>query len=354
MQMRSQHLGAVLITAITFQHGHVSAQTVSPRSVTGAVTDLNFQTRELAVTTEDGTSVQVKVSMDTTFLRVAPGVHDLSTATPASPHDIKVGDHVMASYVDGMTEARRIVFDREEHSLLGVVSAKTRNEITAEQAGDVKTTITVTSKTKFRRYAPDSVTFTQATSSSIDEVATGDQIRASGETTGDGLKMTADEVVFGTFWTKGGQITAIDPHTREVTIQEVGTKRPLVVKLAAESKLKMLPDRKTAKAPDDSPRGAVAANHPTTRSGAIDLAKTVGSLPAVKMEGLKIGGAVIVSSAKGVQEGRITAILLLANADMFVHLMQLQSDGKGDAMEQFLKGHGTNPARGLSLPAIFP
>ena len=109
----------------------------------------------------------------------------------------------------------------------------------------------ITPKTRFRRYAPDSVTFTQATSSSIGEVATGDQIRARGQTTGDGLKMTADEVVFGTFWTKGGQITEIDPHTGEITIQEVGTKKPLVVKLTAESKLKMLPNMKMAQAPAD-------------------------------------------------------------------------------------------------------
>ena len=64
MQTRPLHLGAVLIAAVTFQHGHTSAQTVSPRSVTGAVAELRVQTSELAVTTEDGRSLLVKVSMD--------------------------------------------------------------------------------------------------------------------------------------------------------------------------------------------------------------------------------------------------------------------------------------------------
>jgi hypothetical protein len=66
LQIRFLHLGAVLIVAITFQHGHSSAQTVSPRSVTGTVTDLKVQTSELAVTAEAlpdylGKDVQLRI-----------------------------------------------------------------------------------------------------------------------------------------------------------------------------------------------------------------------------------------------------------------------------------------------------
>ena len=178
MQLKSLRF-ATALAAIAFQHGyHADAQTVKPKSIMGTVTELRVQTRELIITTEEGTTLPVKVSMDTEFLRVPPGVHDLSKATPASPHDIKAGDHVLVSYVDGMTEARRVVFmpaaaidarneaersDWEKRGLSGMVAAKTGNEIIAQLPGDVKSTITVTPKTKFRRYAPDSVTFTQAT-----------------------------------------------------------------------------------------------------------------------------------------------------------------------------------------------
>jgi hypothetical protein len=367
MQSKSLRF-ATALAAIAFQHGcHAYAQTVKPKSIMGTVAELRVESRELVVTTENGNTLPVKVSMDTEFLRVPPGVHDLSKAAPASPHDIKAGDHVLVSYVDGMTEARRVVFmpaaaidarneaeraDWETRGLAGMVAAKTGNEIIAQLPGDVKSTIAVTPKTKFRRYAPDSVTFTQATKSSITEISPGDQIRARGEKSPDGLTMTADEVVFGTFWTKAGTITAIDPHTHEVTIQEVGTKKPLVVKVAAESKLKMLPNMHMAEASGAVSHGGAPEHVPTTPSGAVDIAKVLSNMPVCNMDDLKIGGAVLVSSTKGATEGKITAIMLLANAEMFVQLMQQQAEGNGGGMEQFLKGHGMNPAQGMSLPAI--
>lgn len=359
---------ATALTAIAFQHGcHAYAQTEKPKSIMGTVTELRVQSRELVVATEQGNTLPVKVSMDTEFLRVPPGVHDLSKAAPASPHDIKTGDHVLVSYVDGMTEARRVVFmpaaaidarneaersDWETRGLAGTVATKTGNEIIAQLPGDMKSTITITPKTKFRRYAPDSVTFTQAAKSSITEISAGDQIHARGEKSPDGLTMTADEVVFGTFWTKAGTITAIDPHTREITIQEVGTKKPLVVKIAAESKLKMLPEMHMGQGGAPKSHGGQPEHMPTTPGGAVDIAKVLSSMPVCTLDDLKIGSAVLVSSTKGATEGRITAIMLLANAGMFVELMQQQADGNGAGMEQFMKGHGMNPAQGLSLPAI--
>src|SRR5437870_2704476 len=187
MQMRSLYVAAALMAAITFQHGcHASAQTVKPKSIMGTVADLNFQKREMTVTKEEGGTLVVKAGHETEFLSVPPGVHDLSKAALANPHEIKVGDRVLVSFVDGMEEARRIVFmpaaaidarneaeraDWEKRGLSGVVAAKTGNDIVAQQPGDSKSTITVTPSTKFRRYAPDSVTFAQATSSSIAEIA---------------------------------------------------------------------------------------------------------------------------------------------------------------------------------------
>ena len=148
--------------------------------------------------------------------------------------------------------------------------------------------------------------------------------------------MTAEEVVFGTFWTKAGTITAIDPQTREITIQEVGTKKPLVVKVATESKLKMLPSMHMAEGSGPS-HGGPPEHVPTTPSGAVDIAKILSNMPVCQMDDLKIGGAVLVSSTKGATEGRVTAIMLLANAEMFVELMQQQAEGNGAGMEQFLK-----------------
>ena len=368
MQTKTFHVAAAILFAIAFQHScHVGAQTVKPaKSVMGTVAKLDFQARELTMATEDGGSLVVKASGETEFVSVPPGVHDLSKASPASPHDIKVGDHVLVSFVDGMAEARRIVFmpaaaidarndaeraDWEHRGIAGVVASTSGNAIVAQLPGNAKSTINVTAKTKFRRYAPDSVTFTQATSGSIADIAAGDQIRARGQKSEDGSTMTADEVVFGTFQTKAGTITAVDPHSHEITIREVGTKAPLVIRFVAESKLKALPDMKMGPPQSEGQHGA-PHGVPTTPSGAVDMAKVLGSLPAGSMDDLKVGGAVVVTSTKGAQPGKVTAIMLLAHAEMFVELMQQQADGNGTGMQELMRSHGMNPAQGLSLPAI--
>ncbi len=70
--------------------------------------------------------------------------------------------------------------------------------------GDVDQVITTTDKTKFRRYSEDSVKFADAKPSKLDEVSVGDQLRARGDKSTDGLKLTAEDVVFGTFLTRAG------------------------------------------------------------------------------------------------------------------------------------------------------
>ncbi len=246
------------------------------------------------------------------------------------------------------------VSDWEKRGVWGTVSGESGNEITADLPGYAKSTIIVTPQTKFRRYAPDSVTLAQATPSALAEIATGDQIRARGTKSADGLTVTAEEVVFGTFQTKAGTITAVDPQTREITVQEVGTNKPLVVKVPAQSQLKLLPNM-------HGPENGEAPSHdgpphhvPTTQGGAVDMGKILDMMPAGTMGDLKVGGAVLVSGTKGTAADKMTAISLLANAGMIVQLMQQQADGNAAGMEQFLAGHGWNPAQGLSLPAILP
>ena len=359
MKVKSLYLAAAVLASILFHDGRAAAQAVNPESITGMFTELRVDTRELVITTEDGNTVPVKVSMETEFLRVPPGVHDLSKAVAASPHDITAGDRVLVSYTKGMTEAARVMFmpaavtasrneaeraDWESHGLSGTVSGKTADAITAQLPGDQQSTIVFTPKTIFRRYAPDSVSLTQAAPSAITEVSVGDQIRARGQRSSDGLTLIADEVVFGTFSTRVGTITAIDTNANEITIQEVGTNRPLVVKVDAKSRLKMLPRNLMA--------GGQPHHVPTTPSGAVDIAKVMNSMPSCGINDLKTGGAVLVSSTKGAAEDKVTAIMLLANAEMFVEMLQQQAQGNSAPMEHFFKSHGLNPAQGMNLPSI--
>lgn len=242
--------------------------------------------------------------------------------------------------------------DGEQRGVSGIVSGKTGNQIAVQLPGNVEAKVVVTPTTTFRRYAPDSVTLAEAASGNLAEILPGDQIRARGQKSADGLTVTAGEVVSGTFWTRAGTITSIDPSSQEITIQQVGTNRPLVIAVAADSKLKLLPDMHMAGHSAASYQGAPQHEVPRTQSGAVDIAQVLSSMPDGKMGDLAIGGAVIVSGTKGASQDKVTAIMLLANAGMFVDMMRQQAEGHGAAMEQFLIGHGLNPAQGLILPSI--
>ena len=70
--------------------------------------------------------------------------------------------------------------------------------------------VVITDQTKYRRYAPDSVRFADATPSKAEEIQIGDQLRARGQKSAAGLRITAEDVVFGTFLTKAGSVVSMD------------------------------------------------------------------------------------------------------------------------------------------------
>ena len=113
----------------------------------------------------------------------------------------------------------------------------------------------------------------------------------------DGSRVAAEDVVFGTFLTRLGPITAIHREAGEIQIQEVTTKKPLTIRVIADSQLKTMPDMRAmmlaARPGERTPRRAAAACDSSTSR------PTMERLPAAKIEDLKVGGAVIVTSTKG-------------------------------------------------------
>jgi hypothetical protein len=191
--------------------------------------------------------------------------------------------------------------------------------------------------------------------SSTAEISKGDQLQTRGVKSEGETKVTAEDVVFGTFLTKLGTITAINRETSEVQIQEVPNKQPLTIHLAAASQIKMMPDMRAimfgAKPSDHS-----ASPPPQEPAGRFDLQRTLEKLPPGKIEDLKVGGGVMITSTKGAKPGELTAILMLANADFFVAMAKGSANDPSGAtgMEAIGKMHGgmLGGAGGISLPTM--
>ncbi len=337
------HVVAVLTMLV------VTAQAQTNRSILGTITSFDHQTNVLSVKSDNAAAVPVKLLPNTIVQRIAPGETDLRNTKPINVSEVVIGDRVLVTLSANGTDVLRLVVmsasdiakrdeaDRQDwnrRGISGIVSAKTGNLILLKMRtprGDVQQTIAVSDKTKFRRYSPDSVKFADAKVSKLDEVSIGDQIRARGDKSPDGLRVDAEEAIFGTFLTKAGSIGSVDLAAREITVKELGSGKSFVVKLTADSVIKQMPSATDA-------RGGPPP--------AANVTQLVEALPVVKIDDIKPGTSVVVSSTKGSELDKVTAILLVTNAETLIRMATTPSGRSGTLV------FGAGDSAGLSVLGI--
>jgi hypothetical protein len=354
--------------------GALAAQAAPPKAILGTVTEFRMASLEIGLKPDSGAPVFFKISTETEVVQVAPGERDLSKSKPVRVTDLAISDRVLVSFLAGMTEARRIVLisatdiakrneaerlDWQRRGVSGIVTAKNGGEITLQMRtpqGPPAIAVAITAKTTIRRYAPDSVKFADAEWSTIAEIAVGDQVRTRGQKSEDGTKLTAEDLVFGTFLSRIGPITAIDRETNKITIDDLVTKKPVTIRVIADTQLKALPDfRAIFGGPKQAGGHAAPAGFD---AGKLDVAKLLDSIPATTFEKLRVGGAVMVSSTRGSKSDELTAIRIVANADFLIETAQaMAAEHEGmsavDVMSRMHGGAMGGPG-GLSLPAMVP
>jgi hypothetical protein len=354
---------------------HSSAQAPANKSFVGTVAAFKSGT-EIEFKPDSGAPVDVTVTPDTLAQKVAPGETSLKNAVAASVTDLTIGDHVLVTLEAGTNNARRIVImsasdigkrdeaDRQDwntRGLSGVVADRGGNTITIRSQslqGEVRQTVTVNDQTKFRRYAADSVRFADAKPSRAAEISIGDQLRARGQKSADGNSVAAEEAVFGTFLVTAGSVVSANPDTKEITLKETGSGKPVLVQLTPDSRIKQMaalpalpggfpsggrgvaPPGRGAP-PAGAPFGAFppgAANGgmppglppgmPPGRGGPPTLAQMVDTMQAGTFDDIKPGQTIVVSSTKGAKNDHVTAIMLLTNADTLLRMAQMRAGGQ--------------------------
>ena len=204
--------------------------------------------------------------------------------------------------------------------------------ISVNAAGDSKTVvITTTPKTIYKRYAPDSVKWEDATSARLDDIHVGDQLRAKGDKNQDGAQLAAEEIVAGTFRNIAGVVTTVDPAQGTLTVEDRITKKPVTVRITADSQMKELPEqlaqglamRLKGGAANEAANGVAngAANEAAPQSAAGgrarggDLNRLLARLPAVTLGDLHKGEAVMIVSTMGSAEQLPAAVTLLGGVE---------------------------------------
>jgi hypothetical protein len=211
-------------------------------------------------------------------------------------------------------------------------------------AGGKKTiAIHTTSATILRRYAPDSISFDEAKPAPLDQIKPGDQLRARGARSADGSEFAAEEVVSGTFRNIAGTISAVDANANTMSVMDLITKKPFVVKITSQSQLRRLPPEiaqriafrlKAAATGDQAGSGAGGASaqtasgsgggsqHPEGGAGGgrpgggqADFQQIVNRMPAATLADFKKDEAVMIVSTEGTTSGQATAITVLGGVE---------------------------------------
>jgi hypothetical protein len=320
----------------------------------------------ITLTTDAGTTVNVVVGESTRMVRTAPGQKDLKDAVPAQLQEVQVGDRILARgkpSSDGGSVLATVVIvmkaaditakqqqerdDWQKRGIGGLVTAidAVNGSITlsiSTLAGAKTSTVHVGKETVVRRYAADSVKFDDAKAGTLDQVKAGDQLRARGTKNADGSELTADEIVSGTFRNVAGTVISADASTQEITVMDLATKKPVVLKIAAESQMRELPatmaqriaarmkggaggDAQGAAGQTPTPsassstkaeEGAAGGGNGGQRAGGRgDFQQMLGRLPAVTIADLQKGSAVMIVATEGSATSSPTAITLLTGVE---------------------------------------
>src|SRR6202790_2270359 len=254
--------GLLLLPASAVGQAQTAGQPAVARRI-GAIKTI--QGNGITLTPDSGPDVAVTVQPNARVLRIAPGEKDLKNATAVQLQDLQVGDRVRVrgqASADGTSIAalELIVIPRsdlearheqerqdwQKRGLGGLVSAVDPAAgtvtISVTGLGGKKEIALHTSKnTVFRRYAPDSVKFDDAKPSTLQEIQPGDQLRARGDRNADGSELTAEEIVTGSFRNVAGLVNSVDASAGTITVQDLLSKKPVQVRITAESQLHKLP-----------------------------------------------------------------------------------------------------------------
>ncbi|MEQ1886849.1 MAG: hypothetical protein ABL967_17440 [Bryobacteraceae bacterium] len=334
------------------------AQDTAAGRALGVVTKIDAESRQLTIKNDAGGEVAVSLDAKASFRRVAPGETNLANASTIAIADVHPGDRVLArgKAGDGGSVAANLIvvmsqadiankqnverMDWEKRGVMGLVTEAGADHVMLQfrTLEGLKTLTIIPAKdATIRRYTPDSIKFAEAKASTLAEIKKGDQVRARGDRTPDGAKMSAEEIVSGTFQIVAGLITDIDAANGVIKINNLQTKKAMTVKLVADSSSKKLPPqlaqmiasrvqgtgeeaggRAGAAAMPGGPGAGVAGGRGGTggaggRGG--DLQQMFDRAPSITVADLKAGDAIVVSSTVGAASDKITAITLFAGVE---------------------------------------
>ena len=375
--------------------------------VIGEVKAIDAASNQMMVRADSGVIATVGINEKTQYKRMAPDAKTLAGATDITLADVGQGDRIWARWRPGTDQktvpaAQLVVMSKadlakkqqqeraewQKRGVSGIVASvnPSTQEITVSSRSMMgqpqNVVIPVNEKVLMRRYPPDTIPkYSEAKPSKLAEVKVGDQLRALGDKSADGLRLTAEEVVFGTFKIAGGTVTALDVANNQIKINDLQTKKSLTIVIKPDSVIRRFPQggammlggmggpggpgaggpgqarpqgqaqpgqTQTAQGPAGQgakPQGAGGPGGPQgggmRPGGGGNMADMLEKLPVISISELKVGDVVLMSSLPGADPTQLTAISLVSGVEPLLQAMAARQQG------------GARPQGGVDLNGSF-
>ncbi len=343
-----------LLTFLTA--GGAFAQTAAPARLIGTITAVNASANQVSLKSDQGETKTLTLTARSFIERMPPGETDAKKAVKIGIGDLATGDRVAASYQESadqkIMEARTLLVmskadvaeihqkeeeDWHKRGTTGIVTAiDPASKVVTIRVGAKEIKVLPEEKTEYFRYSPDSAQFSNAKPSDFADVKTGDQLKVLGDKTPDG-DVKAEKVVSGAFRQLAATVKSIDAATGEITVVDLANKKPLAIRVTAESSMKKLPDemaqllarrygagRGAQQASDQggrrgggSGRGEAGRGPGGRGAGGRggDIGQMLDQLPPIHITDLKPGDAIMVQTTVGSASTHPTAVTLLAGVE---------------------------------------
>lgn len=403
-------LKILLLTLVVAAASIVSAQEPSPANnqgrVLGVVTAIDAGANQITIRTDAGELITIAPGVNSAVLRLPAGETSAQKATPIKLGEIAVGERVFARgtlAANGKSiDARQVVVtsataaatvsdqqrqreDFRQRGLMGRITSlkPTANQIivqsrTRDGMGEVA--VNVSDKTRFFRYAADSMNINDASRSSYSQLRVGDQLRALGARSEDGTQFSAEEIISGSMTRTAGQVVSVNAAKNELVLKDAQGQN-ITVNFGPRSTLRRVTPEAAAAMEANRPGGQGGQRRQRDQSGearerrdgeARERRDTGGrgeggsgrrrgggfqnmfeNLPAITLAELKKGDVVFVSASEGASPSHVTAITLVTGDATFMSRFMQNGRNRGPqnpGLPGDVIGGGVGPAERPNNP----
>lgn len=309
----------------------------------------------MSILTADGKNIAVTFDKAVEFKRVPAGETTLRNAAGITLAEINAGDNafvrgrlvsennVLARQVIIVSQAdiiKRQDQRREEWKTRGIAGivkkidpATRRISVQTKGANSQLIELAPTGSTTFQRYEINAGSLNDFKASSLEAIKEGDQIRAIGNKSADGLELVPEEVFSGSFRIVTGKVLSVNPAGGELTLADSQTGKTVTVVVNPESNLRHLTadsiksETEKTSGENNKQNTASTAGDNAAAAGSINLTSLLDKSPKINIADIKTGETIVVASLSDAGAVRINGITVVSG----VELLKAQAGNKSNS-----------------------